>query len=146
MPGRAKSTGMDFTPAHLPDIDIVEVVDLSGVEPDRVGDYMPVAGNAPHVRLTGDSAQHLARLWRLLPPGGGIRCHLPPFGLRFYKDGEVLLQASLCWQCNNLYGNVKGESIGCAFDARSDVAQELLSWCVACSQARVLLPTLPFKS
>jgi hypothetical protein len=32
MPGRAKSLGMEFTPAHLLEIDAVEVVDLSDVE------------------------------------------------------------------------------------------------------------------
>ena len=43
---------MNFTLAQFPDIDTVEVVDLFGVRLDRVNDYMPIAVDAPSVRLT----------------------------------------------------------------------------------------------
>jgi hypothetical protein len=120
---------MVFSPTQLAEIDTVDVTDLERVHADRVSEFMQNAGDAPHVPITDDLAQRIADLWRKLPPGEQARCHVPPFGLRFYRSGELQLQASICWACNNIFGDVKGNSLWYAFDAQHETSQELLALC-----------------
>ena len=56
-----------------------------------------------------------------------MRCHMPPFGLRFYSAGDVIAQASICWECNNIYGEVKGRKLYYGFDASQAASRELLA-------------------
>src|SRR5688572_11429846 len=83
------------TPSSLPSVDAVDLVDLSGVYANGVDDYMDAAADAPSVRVSGAEAERIAALWRQLPPGEQARCHVPPFGLRFYAGGRVLSRASI---------------------------------------------------
>ncbi len=126
---------MDFSPKQLSEIDAVDVVNLKDVDPDRVSEYMPNAINAPHVQLTDESAQQIANLWRQLPSGAFARCHIPPFGLRFYRDGELQLQASICWQCDNIFGDAQGNGFSCSFDAQHETSQKLLALCKQISES-----------
>lgn len=114
---------------NLPEIEFVEVVDLIDVDVARVDQHMKFADNAPSVELTGDDARKIADLWRRMPPSVNTRCHNPPFGLRFYKDGKLYLQASLCWQCDNIYGELNSEYFFSTFDAEHKLSQELLQVC-----------------
>jgi hypothetical protein len=101
---------------------------LHGIDPDRDG-YMPHARQAPAVSVTGHDAQRIAALWRALPPGEQYRCHAPPFGLRFLRTGRLIDEASVCWQCNNLWGRRPGGRWYYPFDAKHPASQELLRTC-----------------
>ncbi|MEG4397291.1 hypothetical protein [Microcoleus sp. BROC3] len=115
-----------YAPSQLPDIDAVELVDLKGLQPNLVSGYMEAAKNAPFVRVKGDTAQQIAHLWRHLPPDGQMRCHYPPFGLRFYADNKLLVQGSVCWECNNIHAEENGKNLVYEFDAQHPHSQELL--------------------
>lgn len=117
----------DYSPSSLPPVTAVEVVLLSGVDdPPRVTGYMSAAG-ATSVLIGGMAATQIADLWRRLPPGDTARCHTPPFGLRFLVGGEVICQGSICWQCNNIYGDAGGEPFFYEFDAEGEVSRSLLA-------------------
>ena len=116
-----------YNPKFLPAIDSVEIVDLRQLNANRVSDYMDIASNAPYQRLDGDSAQLFANAWRSLCSGMAARCHIPPIGFRFISDGAIVLEASVCWRCNNAYGIQNGNSISFEFDSECDSAQQLLA-------------------
>ena len=120
---------MKFSPAQLSEIDAVDVVSLKGINPDRVSEYMPNAVDSSYVRVTGNSAQQIAGLWRQLPSGMQSRCHVPPFGLRFYNNDEIELQASICWECDNIFGDAHGNEFYYSFDAQHETSQRLLALC-----------------
>lgn len=123
---------MNYNSNQLSDIDAVEVVNLRGIYADRVNEYMKESIDAPHVRVVGDLAQQIATLWRELLPGGQMRCHNPQFGLRFYSNDKLLLQGSICWECNNIFGDISGKEFLYEFDAEHPISQKLL---VACQQS-----------
>jgi hypothetical protein len=119
-----------LTPSSLPPVDAVEVVDLAGVAAAGVRDYMDAAADAPSVRVSGTEAQRIAELWRELPAGEQARCHIPPFGLRFYCGGGRLVgRASICWQCNNIFGDAGGQDLFFEFDASLPGSRQLLAEC-----------------
>ena len=107
----------------------VEVVVLTGSKSDRVSDFMETAAksDAPRVKLLGRDAGLIANLWNALPPGHQDRCHIPPFGLRFFSAGTLLLEASLCWECNNIFGIADGARFSFEFDASAAASVELLA-------------------
>ncbi len=117
----------DYDPNSLPHVDAIEIVDIRRVDADRVSQYMQIAGDAPSVRVDGESARPIADAWRALMPGESARCHVPPIGLRFIVDGTVYLEASVCWRCNNLFGLCGGTEISYAFDSDSESAMRLLA-------------------
>jgi hypothetical protein len=118
-----------YVPGELPDVDAVEVVDLRGVAPTEAVATLQRARGA--VRLEGAAAAEIAKLWRGLPPGEMMRCHIPGFGLRFWRGDQVVVLASLCWKCNNARGLVDDVSIGFSFDGDSQAARTLLRRCKA---------------
>ena len=93
------------------------------------GEYMRVAGDARSVRLVGTSADHFAAMWRALPAGQQMRCHGPPFGLRFYARGTLVCQASICWRCNNIFGDTRSDRLFFAFDGSAPRSRDLLRAC-----------------
>lgn len=110
-------------------VDAVEVVDLAGLTPDGVRDYLKAADTAgsPRARLVGRDAEEIARLWNGLPPGEQERCHFPPFGLRLFSRGVLLLEASLCWDCNNIFGVSGASAFAFEFDASAPSSTALLA-------------------
>ncbi|HEY3964006.1 MAG TPA: hypothetical protein VGM05_05570 [Planctomycetaceae bacterium] len=117
----------DYAPSSLPSIESVEVVILAGLDANRVDDYMKAAIDAPAFKAIGDQALHIASLWRKLQKGQGARCHVPPFGLRFWAAGAIVCQASICWSCNNIFGDAEGRRFGFEFDAYLPISQDLLT-------------------
>jgi len=118
---------MDYEPSQLPEVDAVEMVELVGLRPNRVSEYMRIAFDAPYVRVKGETAQQIAHLWRQLPPSEQMRCHNPPFGLRFYMGDKLLVQGSICWGCNNIYVEENGEKSVYKFDGQHTYSQQLLA-------------------
>jgi hypothetical protein len=117
----------EYEPSQLPDIDAVELVDLKSLQSNRVNGYMRIAKDAPHVHVQGETAQQIAHLWRLLPFGEQMRCHIPLFGLRFYVGNMLLVQGSVCWKCNNIFVEENGEDLAYTFDAEHTHSQQLLA-------------------
>jgi hypothetical protein len=119
-----------ITPSSLPPVDVVEIADLAGVG-IRINDvsHMAAATDARCVQLQGASADRIAELWRNLQPGEQMRCHIPPFGLRFYSSDKLIYEASICWRCNNVHGQANGEKIFFEFDGSAPGARQLLAAC-----------------
>ncbi len=117
------------TLSQLPQIARVEILVL-GNRGDRrtpveaLQSYFPIQ---TCVAATADQATQIADLWRQLPPAEQMRCHLPPFGLRFYTAEGMILEASLCWACNNIWAWQQGDRWGYEFDARHATALTLLA-------------------
>lgn len=116
-------------PSSLPDIDAVEIVNLRGLRPNGVDHFMALAIDSRYVRLVGRDAGRIARLWQKLPSGKQMRCHLPPFALRFYSGDRLICQASICWRCNNIFGNAGSDEVFFEFDGSCRESLELLSEC-----------------
>jgi hypothetical protein len=117
-----------YSPSSLPAVTAVEVIALVGEwRRDRVEAMFGVVPAGLAVRVEGPAAERIADLWRRLPPGRQARCHLPPYGLRFLVGREVVCQASVCWRCNNVYGEAAGRPLHYEFDADDAASQELLA-------------------
>jgi hypothetical protein len=120
---------MNISPLHLPQVDSIDVVNLKDFDVDRVSEYMQKAIDTDHIKVVGDLAQQIANFWQQLPPGEQFRCHIPPFGLRFYSNGKLQLQASICWECNNIFGDLEGNNFSYEFDGQHQISQALLEIC-----------------
>ena len=80
---------------------------------------------------TQAQGEEIARLWRTLPEAEQVRCHIPAYGLRFYAgrvmfQPVLLLEASLCWQCNNIHLRTRGRGYYSTFDSAHPDSQRLL--------------------
>ncbi|MDB5342630.1 MAG: hypothetical protein JWP89_1007 [Schlesneria sp.] len=117
----------DYVPSLLPAVSVVEVIVIRDVDIDDIREAVAVA--TPSAALCDENAQRIAALWRRLPVGEPARCHSPPFGLRFLERGIILCHASLCWKCNNIFGEANGEAFAYSFDAQASISQELLNEC-----------------
>jgi hypothetical protein len=104
-----------YNPESLPDIDSVEIIIFH-------------ANNCvSNIKIISDSsAIKIADLFRNLPPGEQARCHLPPFGLRFYIHEILLLECSICWICNNIHIQIDGKKKVYTFDGNHHISQNLL--------------------
>lgn len=116
----------NYTPASLPPITSVEIVALDEIDANRVDQYMRNAGDAPSITVDGPDAQRIADLWRSLPPGDQARCHIPPYGLRFRVNERVVCEASICWECDNIFGEANGRQFSYEFDAGHATSMMLL--------------------
>ena len=82
------------------------------------------------VPLTGAKAHAIAELWRHLPtPAMQMRCHMPPYGVRFYAGDHLITEATICWRCNNIrltdIEHAGGYSF-VTFDGTASVSKQLL--------------------
>ncbi len=57
------------------------------------------------VELDGESSQRIGAAWRSLSfdEFAGAFCHIPAYGLRFYRGDKLLFETSICWDCTNFY-------------------------------------------
>lgn len=123
---------MKYEPTQLADVDTVEVLVLAQETGDSPAQFLdivewqrfPVSFS---IEVSGDVAHEIANLWRHLPPDEQMRCHLPPFGFRFYAKRMLLLEASICWQCNNIWLKMNGKNATYTFDARHEVSKKLFT-------------------
>lgn len=112
----------------------VEIVVLRHLNANRVDEYLQIADSAPAVRVQRDVADRIIELWHNLPSGYQSRCHVPKYGLRFLLQGESQCEASICWECDNIFGRTRDATGGASwtkfhveFSAGSEVSQALLS-------------------
>ena len=54
--------------------------------------------------FAGKDATLIADDWRSLTfqPNGAF-CHIPTYGIRFYRGEDVIFSVSVCWKCHNFY-------------------------------------------
>lgn len=123
-----------YNPALLPQIDKVVILDLgdnlkgSSSKYKRIGKLstgrdFPIYAT---IEVRGGEATEIAEMWRKLPPGEAIRCHNPPYGLRFYRRGRMIAEASVCWRCNSVVTSATGHESAYNFDSSAEVSQHLL--------------------
>jgi hypothetical protein len=116
-------------PSTLGRIDAVDVVALNAsASVGSVNEFIRSAV-VGEIRLTDVDAERIAVLWRALPPSEQARCHIPPYGLRFWLAGQKVIEASLCWECDNVYGYAADETMHFSFDSKAPVSVSLLMQC-----------------
>jgi hypothetical protein len=120
-----------YDPSTLGPVDAIDVVALDAHERvGRVNEYIRTGAAGREVRLTdAEDVERIAGFWRSLPAGEQARCHIPPYGLRFWRAGTKVLEASLCWECNNVFGYAGDQELWFAFDATALVSVALLMQC-----------------
>jgi len=122
---------LPYDPATLGSVDRVDVLAISAdARVGSVNDFVRsdvVRGVVSLIER--QDVERMAALWRALPSGEQARCHTPPFGLRFWLAGQKLLDASICWDCNNVYGYVGNQPLHFAFNAKAPVSVSLLMQC-----------------
>ena len=112
----------DFAIADLPSSTAIDIVLLSSSTAKRVTQEMDDWLSKRCVRLDGDQVAIVEELCRRLPLAESMRCHTPPVGLRFYKDTQLLCAFSICWACNNAFGEFDGKPFVIRFDGKSPEA------------------------
>ncbi len=118
---------IDYDPSTLREIDTVEIIGLLEVDAPNVSAYMTAAVGLSGTRVDGEVAQEIAALFRTLPRGPMMRCHVPPYGVRFYARGAVALELSLCWKCNNAFGRAGAAPIDFVFDGEAAASRALFA-------------------
>jgi hypothetical protein len=106
-------------PEKLPEVSAIDILVLDG---NGALEGLNILDNAPHKRIKDRAAQEIANLFRQLPSGNPARCHTPAFGLRFYTEDGLQRQCSICWECNNIYGDFQYD-----FDAEDSISKNLLA-------------------
>ena len=101
---------------------------LRGLDVDSVSQYMQNAQSASSVIVQDSAANRVAEFWRSLISGRQSRCHLPPYGLIFHLQNNGFVEASICWQCNNIYGTQNGEPFHYEFDSSTPSSEDLLAY------------------
>ena len=116
---------MQYDPGSLPYVTSVQIVDLRSIDANRVSEYMCCAKNATVYDCDPITSDLIAETWRRLPIGEMVRCHTPPIGLRFYIDNTIVCEGSVCWACENIFGNVNGSEFCYTFDPKSKAGLDL---------------------
>ena len=80
------------------------------------------------IRIQGDDLRAISTGWSetLWVPGGGYLCHNPAYGIRFYKQGNIIAEVAICWSCHNITIESPVMHGLYPFDAQSDHAIWLL--------------------
>ena len=117
----------DFAIADLPSATAIDIVLLSSSTANRVTQEMDDWLLKRCIQIDGDQVAIVEELCRKLPFAESMRCHTPPVGLRFYQDTQLLCAFSICWACNNAYGESNGKRFVIRFDGISPEAIALFS-------------------
>ncbi|MCA9072592.1 MAG: hypothetical protein KDA84_26900 [Planctomycetaceae bacterium] len=112
-----------YSPATLGKVTEIEVFQFNFFQ-TQMTDCMSI-DHYGGVVLRGEPMHLIADLWRKLPIGEEYLCHDPPFGLRFIDNGKTLCQASICWDCDNIRGDIAGEKFYYEFDSSAEVSKRL---------------------
>lgn len=86
-----------------------------------------------HATLKGDACQKVRSAWQSLTfdRTGGSFCHYPVYGFRLYRGDDLLMETTVCWQCQNFYvprydSEKRGYTHGWYGFANDDHAKSLL--------------------
>ena len=107
---------------RLPAIDRIELIRVD--ETNEGGDVVRIGATK---MIEGRQARRMAALWRAqawdYTEFGD--CHEPSFAIKFYAGDKLLLYASICWGCHNIY-MIEPIVGGQGFHSRSRRGQKLL--------------------
>ena len=107
---------------RLFNVDKVELLKL-----EKVGDSWK--GNIEASKtLEGDEAKKFVSLWAAQSYDylDSAICHTPSYGIKLYAKGELVTNATICWDCNNIeFLKPKWENTW-GFDGTGAEGQELL--------------------
>ncbi|MGH9763303.1 MAG: hypothetical protein ACREDR_15075 [Blastocatellia bacterium] len=108
---------------HAPVLTRVDRVELLSID-SRMGEIQKVNETKS---IDGNTAQPIADVWRAqkLTGWSAAACHEPPFAIKFYSKGKVVLFATICWACSNITFIVPNRRHWVAFQARSLEGQRL---------------------
>lgn len=119
-------------------VDKVEIYALgegkSGDPVSALGEFPlhPYGGGVPILSkqtVEGKEADQLGVLFLrlpLIPVEYSALCHLPPYGLRFFEQEELVFETSVCWTCSNFQIPFRGEHTWCGFGSEGPVAMAFL--------------------
>lgn len=116
----------------LHSIDTVEVLTLASWGSSSLGSRLKTMSEVFPIlmsTLVNDSliVGAIVDLWHNLPEYEQVRCHFPPYGLRFISQESIVLEVSICWKCNNIW-TISPEKRGVYnFDGSSEPAQKFLN-------------------
>jgi len=118
------------TPAEDTAASLAERVEVFAI---RAQDIVPAEGWPAHfwdhvdgrLFVSDRDAQLIVSLFCGLEPGESARCHMPPWGLAFYEGEDLLLTATICFRCSNVYVyTAQGKDLR-AFDEKGTNATKL---------------------
>ena len=94
---RRSQAKASFRAPILRNIDKVELMSIES----RMGNVEKVDATK---LVEGREAQNILAVWRKQKFSGysAAACHQPPYALRFYSKGKVVLFATVCWACHNV--------------------------------------------
>jgi hypothetical protein len=103
--------------SHAPAVRNIDEVELMSVE-SRMGAIERVTATK---LVRGREARNILSVWRRQRFGGrsAAMCHEPPYALKFYSKGRVVLFATICWACHNVMFDVPETKDAVAFAADS---------------------------
>lgn len=86
-----------FRPPVLRNIDKIELMSIQS----RMGNIEKVDATK---LVEGQEAQEIIGIWRKQRFQGysAVVCHEPPYAIKFYSKGKVVLFATVCWMCHNV--------------------------------------------
>lgn len=94
---RKSKTDTSFRAPIIRNIDKVELMSIES----RMGDIEKVDATKS---IEGADAQNILGVWRKQQLIGysAAACHQPPYALKFYSKGKMVLFATVCWECHNI--------------------------------------------
>ena len=95
---KINQTALPYT-KHLPPVDKVELMKIG--ETAEGGDIRSIAATKA---VMGKQAQAIASLWRsqVFDYRYSAACHNPAYAIKFYSRNNVVVYASICWECHNI--------------------------------------------
>ena len=119
----SRMSALAYTEA-FPDVDRIELYTLllerkvrdekleasSSNEKFKIGSSNGFGGSdvfvevAAHVTIDGKKCKVITDAWRSMTfqPNGAL-CHVPPYGIRFFRNEKLLFETTVCWKCHNFY-------------------------------------------
>jgi hypothetical protein len=107
----------------LPQVDKVELFQL-----EKKGDLWTGKYTAQKT-LIGPATELVAQLWRNQSfADDSPICHNPGYEIKFYRQNKLLVDATLCWDCDNLEFLTPKLNDFVGFDGKGRQGQELLNY------------------
>lgn len=77
----------------------------AGADTFPVRPYRAYARVLARNTIEGTECEQIGASWRTLrfDRWGGAMCHVPAYGMRLYRDDQLLFETSICWDCSNFY-------------------------------------------
>jgi len=107
---------------HLPPVDKIEILKVSGVE--------GIEKIINTKTLDGADVQKLATLWRTQQYADyySAACHEPAYAIKFYAKEKLLSYVSICWGCQNIYSQLKEQNFSAGFNAHGAKGKALFQF------------------